>query len=446
MVSKSFNFNIIIRTLLLSLSVFLLFFLLTNTQLVATIIILIFIITFQIFSLLRYVKKTNREIARFFDSIRYSDFSQSFKKGIKDSSFPELSEAFTSVIEEFKKARSEKEENFHYLQTIIHHINIGLITYKLNGEVDLINMAAKKILKVNNLKNISQLSAVSKPLVNSLQTIKAGDKALVKFASGNELLQLFISAAEFKLKGELYTLVSFNNIQSELEEKEMEAWQNLIRVLTHEIMNSVTPIISLSSTASELLDGKENHQLSIEELEDIKVALNTIARRSNGLLHFVDDYRNLTRIPSPNFQTLKIFSLFQRIEKLFEERLAERKINFCYSVVPNDLEVTADPDLIEQVIINLILNSITAVLKSAEPLIKLDSVIDNRGAAIIKVIDNGCGIPEELQEKIFVPFFTTNKEGSGIGLSLSRQIMRMHKGGITVRSTPGKETVFTLRF
>ena len=446
MVSKSFNFNIIIRTLLLSLSVFLLFFLLTNTQLVATIIILIFIITFQIFSLLRYVKKTNREIARFFDSIRYSDFSQSFKKGIKDSSFPELSEAFTSVIEEFKKARSEKEENFHYLQTIIHHINIGLITYKLNGEVDLINMAAKKILKVNNLKNISQLSAVSKPLVNSLQTIKAGDKALVKFASGNELLQLFISAAEFKLKGELYTLVSFNNIQSELEEKEMEAWQNLIRVLTHEIMNSVTPIISLSSTASELLDGKENHQLSIEELEDIKVALNTIARRSNGLLHFVDDYRNLTRIPSPNFQTLKIFSLFQRIEKLFEERLAERKINFCYSVVPNDLEVTADPDLIEQVIINLILNSVTAVSKSKEPLIKLDSVIDNRGAAIIKVIDNGCGIPEELQEKIFVPFFTTNKEGSGIGLSLSRQIMRMHKGGITVRSTPGKETVFTLRF
>ena len=446
MVFKRFDLNIILRTVLLCLSVFLLFYLLTYTHLVATIFILAALIVLQIFSLLSFIKKTNREVSRFFDAIRYSDFSQSFKTGIKGSSFDELSKSFTGVIEEFKKARSEKEENYHYLQTIIQHINIGLITFKLDGEVDLINTAAKKLLKINSLKNISELSALSKPLTDSLLGIKTGDKILVKLASGNELLQLSISAAEFKLKGEHFTLISFNNIQNELEEKEMEAWQNLIRVLTHEIMNSVTPIISLSSTASGLLDNKENYELDIEEMEDVKVALNTIARRSKGLLHFVDDYRNLTRIPSPNYQALKIIQLFQRIEKLFEDRFAEKKINFGYSVVPNNLEVTADPDLIEQVIINLILNSITAVSGFAEPSIKLESNIDNRGAAVIKVIDNGCGIPEELQEKIFIPFFTTNKEGSGIGLSLSRQIMRLHKGGLSVKSIPVEGTIFTLSF
>ncbi len=446
MVFKRFDFNIILRTILLCLSVFLIFYLLTYTHLIATIFILALLIIFQIFSLLNFVKKTNREVARFFDAIRYSDFSQSFRSSLKDSSFGELSGAFTGVIEEFKKTRTEKEENFHYLQTIIQHINIGLISFKLNGEVDLINVAAKKLLKINSLRNISELSTFSMSLLESLQNIKPGDKTLIKIASGSELLQLSITAAEFKLKGEHYTLVSLNNIKNELEEKEMEAWQNLIRVLTHEIMNSVTPVISLSSTASGLLEGKESIQINAEELDDVKVALHTIARRSKGLLHFVDDYRNLTRIPSPNFQSLKVYPLFQRIEKLFEDRLADKKISFSFSVVPSDLEITADPDLIEQVIINLILNSFSAVLKSSSPSIRLESRIDDRGGAVIRVIDNGCGIPEELQEKIFIPFFTTNKEGSGIGLSLSRQIMRLHRGGISVESVPETETTFTLSF
>lgn len=446
MVFKRFDVNLILRTTFLCLSIFLLFYLLSYTHLIATTFILTVIIIIQIYSLLQFVKKTNREVARFFDSVRYSDFSQSFRTGLKDSSFPELSQAFTSVMDEFKKTRTEKEENYHYLQTIIQHINIGLISYKLNGDVDLINNSAKKLLGINSLKNVSELSTISKPLADSLQNIKTGEKKLIKFAHGNDLLQLSISAAEFKLKGELYTLVTFNNIQNELEEKEMEAWQNLIRVLTHEIMNSVTPIISLSSTASNIFDEKENHELSPEGKEDVKVALNTIARRSKGLLHFVDDYRNLTRIPSPNFQSLKILPLFQRIEKLFEDKLAERKINFSYSVIPQDLEVTADPDLIEQVIINLILNSLTAVSASLSPAVTLEGRIDNRSIAVIRIIDNGCGIPEELQEKIFIPFFTTNKEGSGIGLSLSRQIMRLHKGSITVNSAPDSETTFTLSF
>ena len=230
----------------------------------------------------------------------------------------------------------------------------------------------------------------------------------------------------------------------------MEAWQNLIRGLTHEIMNSVTPIISLSSNKLLLEEADKKIKAvcdpGTDNLDDVKEALNTIIRRSKGLLHFVDDYRNLTRIPVPNFQIIYITSLFERISKLFSDQLKEKNIKFTYTTQPAGLEVTADPDLIEQVIINLILNSFNAVSNMPVPEINLLGTIDNYGKVMIQVADNGKGVPEELYDKIFIPFFTTRKDGSGIGLSLSRQIMRLHKGGITVKSIPKKETIFTLRF
>jgi nitrogen fixation/metabolism regulation signal transduction histidine kinase len=429
----------------------LLFYLISETTLYATITIVGIIIIIQIYSLIKFVEKTNRDITRFFNSIKYSDFSQNFKLNIKGSAFEELSSAFTGVIEEFQKTRTEKEEHARYLQTIVQHVGIGLMAFTSSGDVDLINTAAKKLLKIHGIKNISELSTLSVSLVESLFNLKAGDKILVKIADNNELSQLSIYAAEFKLRENHYILVSITNIQSELEEREMEAWQNLIRVLTHEIMNSVTPIISLSSTASTLLEEAENkiktsHNCNAEDLEDVTGALNTILRRSKGLLHFVDDYRNLTRIPTPNFQSVKVSELFKRIQKLFIDQFDDKNIKFSYSVEPNDLEVAADSDLIEQVIINLILNSINAISTTDSPEIKLISKIDNRGSILIQIWDNGKGIPEELYDKIFIPFFTTRKEGSGIGLSLSKQIMRAHKGSITVRSIPEKETVFTLRF
>jgi len=451
MVYKRFSLIILFRTALLCISIFLIFFLLTETKLVATTFIVLILIVAQIFWLVQFVQKTNREIARFFSSIKYSDFSQNFKSNMKGSSFEELSSAFSDVIDEFRKARMEKEEHYRYLQTIVQHVGIGLMAYKLDGEVELINNAAKKLLKIHSLKNISDLSNVSKTVAVSLKNLKSGDKVLVKIADNNELSQLSIYATEFKLRENHYTLISISNIQSELEEREMETWQNLIRVLTHEIMNSVTPIISLSATACALLEEidnnfKNNKIINEEGMEDVKGALSTIQRRGQGLLHFVDDYRSLTRIPIPNFQVVRISELFERIEKLLTEQFHEKNIKFYFSIVPIDLEITADPDLIEQVIINLIFNSMSALAVTNEPTIKLISRIDNRGGLIIQVIDNGPGIPENLYEKIFIPFFTTRKEGSGVGLSLSRQIMRLHKGGITVYSVPNKETVFTLSF
>ena len=342
MVFKRFSLIVLLRTIVLCISAFVLIYLLTQTAFIATPFIITLLIVAQIYSLVHYVQKTNREIARFFDSIKYSDFSQSFRSTIKGSSFEELNNAFSKVIDEFKKTRSEKEEHYRYLQIVVQHIGIGLLAFTQDGNVELLNTATKRLLKVNNIKNIGELSNISPTLVSALQDIKAGDKVLIKITTDNELSQLSIYATEFKLKETHYTLVSLTNIQSELEEREMEAWQNLIRVLTHEIMNSVTPLVSLSSTASSLLDAttgehgdnditpdtetvdNESHskqpvtnlpsvKINKESLQDIKDALDTISKRSEGLLHFVDNYRNLTRIPVPNFQIVKIAELFGRI-------------------------------------------------------------------------------------------------------------------------------------
>jgi two-component system, NtrC family, nitrogen regulation sensor histidine kinase NtrY len=348
----------------------------------------------------------------------------------------------------FQKTRSEKEEHYRYLQTVMQHVGVGLISYNLGGKVEFINNAAKKILNISYLNNIEMLNSVTKGLGTSLLTIKAGEKSTLKIADENELIQLIVYATEFKMRDQLYTLISLQNIQSELEEKEMESWQKLIRVLTHEIMNSITPISSLAATVNYMLEKEDNPADGVkdETINDIKIAVNTIQKRSEGLLHFVDDYRNLTKIPKPNFEIFPVKNLFERIEKLMENKLNENKISFSTSIEPASLEVTADPELIEQVLINLLINSIQALSEINNPKINLAAYLDDRGKITLRITDNGPGISDELQEKIFIPFFSTKKNGSGIGLSLSRQIMRSHGGSIRISSYPNKETVFTLKF
>ncbi len=445
MVYKRFSIIVAGRIVVLAITIFLFFALVRKISFDVTVVIVFILILYQIYSLISYVKITNRELARFFSSIKYSDFTQSFKTNLTGTGFEELSNSFTEVINDFKSTRKEKEENFRYLQTIIQHINVGILAYTLDGNIELINNATKKLLRIQALRNISELETKSKKLVDALKKVRAGEKVLIKVEDNHELLQIAIYGAEFKMRDKHIILVSLNNIQSELEEKEMEAWQNLIRVLTHEIMNSITPIVSLSATVNNMLEDT-GEALSEDSVDDIKNALNTIEKRSKGLIHFVDDYRNLNRVPAPNFQIFKISNLFERINSLMHEQIASKKISFVHNVDPFNLEITADPDLIEQVLINLILNSMNTKYNNAEPLIKLLGKLDNKGYTVIQVIDNGNGIPEELHDKIFIPFFTTRQEGSGIGLSLSKQIMRAHKGGISVTSVPDKETIFTLRF
>jgi signal transduction histidine kinase len=451
MAYNRFRLNCIIRVILLGITLLGFFFILFQTSLYAALFIVGVFIIYQTYALIHYVEKTNRDLTRFFTSIRYSDFSQTFKDAGLGPSFDGLRKAFTEVMNVFRKTRTEKEEHYRYLQTIVQHIGIGLIAYQPNGDVELINTAAKRLLGISALKNIQSLETFSKPLVDALFNIKPKGRALIKVEDQNELLHLALYATEFKLRGQIFSLVSIQNIHSELEEREIEAWQKLIRVITHEIMNSITPISSLASTINEML--KDSYQIPAakqkidsESLTDIHDAAQTIQKRSQGLLHFVDAYRNLALIQKPNFQLFPIKELFTRVEKLMQANIKEKAIRFRINVDPKTLELTADPELIEQVLINLLLNALQSVGGQKKAKIDLISHMDGRGRILIQVKDNGPGIEGENLEKIFIPFFSTKDKGSGIGLSLSRQIMRLHHGSITVQSEPKKQTTFTLRF
>lgn len=450
MIFKNFRINIIVRILLLAAAVFLFFYALNTDFRVVPILVGIIIVAL-VYSIIRYADRTNRDLTSFLESIRFSEFTRSFQIEGMGSSFNELNRAFNDVINDFQKVRSEKEEHFHYLQSIVQNIDVSIIAYRKDGTVEMINKAAKKLFQIHSLKNVKGLEQLSQELVNTLLNISPGENTLVKVQDQDDILQLAIYATEFKIKEKLIILTTINNIQNVLEEQETEAWQKLIRVLTHEIMNSITPIASLSSTLEIMLKGitegsNLKEDLDLSTVMEIQQALQTINKRSTGLLHFVNTYRNLTRIPKPNFRIFPVKDLFKNIHLLMEEELTESKINYSSRIEPNNLMVSADEQLIEQVIINLIRNSIHALDNRANPTIELKAFYNKRGRVTMQVTDNGTGILPEVLDKIFIPFFTTKQSGSGIGLSLSRQILRLHNGTISAHSLPDKETVFTMTF
>ncbi|MFH0990922.1 MAG: ATP-binding protein [bacterium] len=447
MVFKNFRVNTILRVSLLGITIFLalLTYFDDNLPIALT---LGLITVYQIYSFIRYVDKTNRDLTRFFESIKYEDFGASFRDEGMGKSFSDLRAVLSDVISTFQKTRAEKEEHFQYLQTVVQHVGIGILVFQSNGEVDLINAAAKRLLKIVRLRNIAELRSISGELVETLLRLSPKEKGFVKLESQNEVLYLALYATEFKLQGKEFKLVSIQNIQRELEEKEMEAWQKLIRILTHEIMNSVTPISTLGSTINQLVKSRCNGEGedTQDTLADIQHAAQTIEKRSLGLIHFVETFRNLTLIPMPQMTKFEVRELFNRVSKLMQANIAARNISFSASLELDTMELYADPELIEQVLINLLLNALQAVELQPSASIQLNASLNDRGRVVIQVIDNGPGIPQENLEKIFVPFFSTKPTGSGIGLSLSRQIMRQHRGAIHAHSELDVRTVFTLNF
>ncbi|MBW6481135.1 MAG: hypothetical protein K0B37_17025, partial [Bacteroidales bacterium] len=298
---KNFRFNVVMRILLIVASVIILNSIVRKEEFIISSIILIALIILQIASLVKYVERTNKRLTTFLESIRHSDFVSTFSDHGLGKSFDDLNSAFNDVINEFKKTRAAKEEHFNYLQTVVQHISIGVIVFQQNGKVDIFNNAAKRLLGLPGIRLISELENVDKNLADTLKVMKAGDRNLIKVFVENELMQLSVRATGFRMRGEDFILVSLQNIHSELEAKEMDSWQKLIRVLTHEIMNSITPIVSLSGTVKEILINEEtlelNKEIDDDDVESILGALNTIEKRSQGLLNFVQVYRNLTRIP-----------------------------------------------------------------------------------------------------------------------------------------------------
>ncbi|WP_299456538.1 ATP-binding protein [uncultured Microscilla sp.] len=466
MVFKLFRTGLIFRILILALSIFGFAWLLLQTSYYISMFTLSSIIFIQVGMLIKYAERTNVAYSKFLDSIEYDDFSQTYTSRGLGQSFDNLNTQFNRVIQKFQEVRAEKEAQYHYLKTIVQHIDIGLLVLDETGSVQLINSAAQKLLNINHLSHIKQLRDTHQPLVQLIaqeNSISDKTREVVKLTMNEEIAHLIVRATNITLRSKQFKIVSLQDIQSELEEKEMEAWQNLIRVLTHEIINSVTPIASLSATVHEDLEyykkeiadhqqGTQEEKIRLpadyftESLEDVHQAVRTIQRRSEGLIHFVRDFRNLTKIPLPDLQTLSVKELFESINTLLKEEMKQEGIRFSCQTYPEDLQLIADPHLLEQVLINLLKNATHAVEDKEDKQISLIASIDKVGKVVIKVYDNGTGIGEEAQKKVFIPLFTTKKNGSGIGLSLSKQVMRLHGGTINVSSTPQVETVFTLRF
>jgi len=448
---KSYRLNIIFRVILLAASIFLLYYTLRSNYFIAPVIVAVVVI-FEIASLIRYLDRTNRELTSFLESIRFSEFTRTFQIESMGGTFNELNKAFNEVMQDFQKVRAEKEESFHYLQTIVQNIDVSVIAYSADGNIELINKTAKKLFQLATIKNINALEVLSPELVSTLLGIKPGENKLVKIQFEDDILQLAIFASTIKIKDKLIYLVTIKDIQNVLEEQETEAWQKLIRVLTHEIMNSITPIASLSSTLDLMLKGMveqangEELKIDTESVSEIQEALQTINKRSTGLLHFVNTYRNLTRIPKPNFKLCQVRELFTNIQKLMDEEISRCGFEFTVHVEPENLEFTADDQLIEQVLINLLKNSLHALNGNPGGKMQLLGFLNKRGRVTLQVIDNGPGILKDVLDKIFIPFFTTKPSGSGIGLSLSKQILRLHNGTITAHSEPNVETVFTMTF
>lgn len=407
-------------------------------------------IGFQLKQLMKSLESSNDNIASFIDSIKFDDLSQTFKTTSTDASVQRLHKELNEALFKLRASRREKDSEYQFFKNIVQHVAIGLLTFKRDGSIQIMNSAAKRLLRISKADRIEDLREVSDSLVETFQKLKTGGRELLRLTFGDETIQLSVFAIELTLRDEEVKLISMSNIQSELEEKEMEAWQNLVRVLTHEIMNSVTPISSLAGIVEEDLKRRIDRPLEAslkkEDLEDMYLSLQTISKRSAGLIKFVKEFRTLTHIPKPNLAEVPVKELLDELALLHKKELADHSITVSVDVNPFNLFILADKTLIEQVLINLIKNAIQAFEEQPAKRIELKAHANEKGRAIISVKDNGSGIDSEALEKIFIPFFSTKKTGSGIGLSLSKQIMRQHEGNITVKSTLGEGTEFLLRF
>jgi two-component system nitrogen regulation sensor histidine kinase NtrY len=444
---NDFRFRVAFRVGLLGLAMALFMYMVDKSNMIFAASLMALIIVGQLFELYHYTSQTNRKLTRFLESVKYSDFISGFAHDNQlGKSFRELNTALNEVLEAFRKARSEKEEHWQYLNTIVQQVRTGILSFDADGSVQLMNANAKKFIGMVNLKNIHELEKVNTKLYRALMEVEPGRSTLYK---GSEFL-LTIQATELRIRGSSIKLITLQNIQTELQRQELEAWQNLTRVLRHEIMNSITPISSLTSTLREILDHeliKKDHgyELKKEGAEDLRDGLETIETRSKGLIKFIDAYREYTSLPAPKLKTVRIKTLIDKVAQLLKQELKKTHIQFVTVCESEYLTVQADEEMIEQVLINLVKNAIEALENKPDGRIELrGSYTEN--AVLIEVTDNGPGIIPEAIDRVFVPFFTTKKSGSGIGLALSRQIMQMHNGTLTVSSQPDVKTTFTLRF
>lgn len=435
-----YEISLTIRVLLLLASITAAAFCIVD-QRFTLLIFLALLIVFQILNFVQFINKTNVELSQFIEAVQYRDFSLQFTEKNAPVSVRQLRRAFNQINFTFKQLSSEREEQYQYLQKILELVDTGILSYDQNGNVGWINEAFKRMMNVPYLRNISSLEKRDSIVYQVIINLENGNSQLVKINQK----QVLLAKTTFLNDNTETNLIAFQNVNEAIEDTEAQAYQKLLRVMTHEIMNSVAPIASLAETMEKTIARRKGGK-SDDEFDDIVLGISTIRKRSENLLKFADTYRQLAKVSITSFSEFYIRDLFEGVEILLENQIEQKNIEFDVVIKDFNLMIEGDMVLIEQVLINLIINAIDAVKAQENPKVTLLAFLSNQEQIVIEVRDSGIGMSPDLMDKIFVPFFTSKPNGSGIGLSLSKQIMALHKGTITVTSIEGQGTTFRLGF
>lgn len=447
MIFKRYEWRLLLRVLIL-------FITLTGTAIIAVQGPLIYMVlacpllVYELIDMIRFQKKAQDEVSQFVESIHYRDFSRHFDVRKAPTELKPLRKGFNEINSTFKLISRERETQYHYLQKILEIVDTGILSYELEtGETGWINEAFKRIIGIPYVKTISSLEKREEALYKELINLKPGESKVISISRNQQLIKVLITASLLRSDDKVYKLIAFQNVSEALDETESKAWQKLLSVMTHEIMNSVAPISSLADTLKNRLQSPEIVNSSMSgQLEDLELGIDTIKRRSDGLLKFTESYRNLNKITKLDLKKIMVRDLFENLSSLMHPSMEKKHIELEIVLRDPALAIEADINLLEQVMINLLVNAIEAVKDKEHPRITLSAETQPNNRTVVKVSDNGSGIPTELLDKIFIPFFSTRKTGSGIGLSLCKQIMLLHKGNIQVQSAEGVGSAFLLQF
>ena len=422
-----------------------------NTTWSATPLVLATLIVLCVVDLIRYVEQTARDLTRFLRFVGSNDFSTPPDFSRKGRVFRELQDAYKVLADVFRRLNRQKAANHQYLEAVVEHVGVALVCFDDEGTVAMMNEPARALFAIPHLNSLQTFGRIDARLPDLLRGMGDAERSLFSVKRDDDSLQLVLYATRFELLEKRYKLVSFQNIREELDQREIDSWQKLIRVLTHEIMNSVTPITSLSRLIRETMIDETSptpvfRALTSQEQGDMLRSLTAIHTRSRGLLDFVEAYRSFAKLPTPTFADFTVLPLLERVHTLMARELEDRKIALTLECDDATLTVRADAGQAEQVLINLLRNAVEALAETPAPAITLRAAKDEQGKVLVQVADNGPGIAAGHLDDIFVPFFTTKRNGTGVGLSVSRQIMQANNGLISVRSAPGEGSVFTLKF
>ena len=434
MVSKSIYYQLVFRIILIAVCALLTAFLFFKEHYLLSVILSIVFIG-QTYGLIHYVNQTNRKIAYFFDAIKNEDFTLRFPEKLSVKSIEELNQSLNMLNGMIQDIHVKKQAQEQYYQEILRQADIGIFT-------------VNDLLNYRPLNHVKQLKQIDPNLYNLFETLEPFESTLYSLGNERGKKELTLKCAPIAIEGKQLLLVIVHDIQKELDDKETDSWVKLIRVLTHEIMNTITPITSISESILKYF--KKGNVLSTpEEFGELQIknsakGLEVIKEQGNDLMSFVQSYRTFLSVPEPDRELIPASKILERVRLLLQEYTNGHNITLEVSSEPENLELYIDEKQITQILLNLGKNAQQALEGQDEGSIIIKAEEDAQGKKYITVTDNGPGVSAELLDEIFVPFFTTKNTGTGIGLSLSKQIMRMHGGSIRVISN--EKTTFTLTF